>query len=234
MRSDTTTRVHGGHAGSSGNTSCACHGESPLFRAHKSGASLPSGMRSFKKATKQAQNAASQSAVSGAATPPPAASLPVTPPAVCADGLPSVRTSLGGMRIFKRSRSVLSQSTSITSSPSITSTAIVPLQRKAPAVPATRTSTRTEPIVEISEALSLMKSPSKASKSLPDQSASERRVVLHETEGPTHLVPYNAGGAAPTPSRTTGRASFGTCAPPWRTCRCCLRCHRTRARPTHS
>ena len=40
-----------------------------------------------------------------------------------------------------------------------------------------------------------MKSPTKAPKSLPDQSAGERRVVLHETEGPTHVVPYNPGGA---------------------------------------
>ena len=40
-----------------------------------------------------------------------------------------------------------------------------------------------------------MKSPTKAAKSLPDQSAGDRRVVLHETEGPTHVVPYNPSGA---------------------------------------
>ena len=43
--------------------------------------------------------------------------------------------------------------------------------------------------------MSLMKSPTKAAKSVRDQSAGERRVVLHETEGPTHIVPYNPSGA---------------------------------------
>ena len=192
----TTTRVHSGDAGSSCNTSCACHGESPLFWARRSGASLPSGMRNFKKAPKMAQIAASQSAVSGAATPPLAASLPGTPPAARTDGLPSVRTAIeSAMKNVKRNRSSLRESHS---SPSITATAIVPLRQEAQAVPATQTSTRPDTVGEISYSLSLMKSPSKVSKGGSHQPDSETRIVLHhETDsGPTHLVPYNAAGGA--------------------------------------
>ena len=193
LRSVTTTRVHGGHAGSTWNTSCACHGDSPLLSVRRSSSALPSGIRNFKQDKKSSQYAASPSAVSCTATPPSAA----TPPATWADGmasmkLPSMKLPLSGLRIFKRSRSALSQSDS---SPSISSTAIVPSQQEALAAPATTTSTRTEPVSELSDAMALMKSPTKAAKSLPNQSAGERRVVLHETEGPTHVVPYNPGGA---------------------------------------